>query len=512
MKTKKKIAIIGGGASGVGLAWCLTSQPKSSEEYEITLLHDEDELGGHSRTIAVWFDDDGKGHATTPPLGKQVYPVDIGVQFVCPSLYPNLYKQLQLPEFKNEVKLKRHAALKISGAFNDDICWGNFNDYQKGERFENCFDETTQQHAKMFERDLHRALLGRVNGKRLWNMKVGDYLVNAGIPQDSNFVRYLLIPYLCIINGYGTTDLYETTFTDLFPIFTRLPFVQDAGPYGSFLQPGYGWDRFEDGSTEWVLAMARHSKAKGANLHTHSTVQKVTPHEDGATVEWQHDTVLHGVQTKSEKFDVVVLTTDMSTNRSLLNHRDNPVWKQQADYITHEKFTLIPGVCYIHQDETLLAPCLLDGKEDGQFTGAFAWGSDSPESQQYDLPYDLRASFQTYFMDNILGTPHRCYVSMYAEDDIARRPKPETVVFKRTWRHGRWVASFFRKGKEELHKIQGVGNIYFGGNNTTIDSEEGALLSAMILAEKISSFKYPFAKISFPYMFYRNFRKVMLAY
>lgn len=512
MKTKKKIAIIGGGASGVGLAWCLTSQSKPLQKFDITLLHDEDELGGHSRTITVWFDDNGKGHATPPPLGKQVYPVDIGVQFVCPSLYPNLYQQLKLEGFKKDVKLKRHEALKISGAFNDKICWGNFDEYQTGERFENCFDAITKKHAAQFERDLHRAPLGRIKGKRLWNMKVGDYLAIANIPKDSNFIRYLLIPYLCIINGYGTEDLYETTFTDLFPIFTRLPFIQDAGPYGSFLKPGYGWDRFEDGSTEWVLAMARYAREKGASLNTHSTVKKIISHDDGATVEWEHNHPLHGLQSKSEKFDLVVCTTDMTTNRYLLNHTENKFWNEQAKYIAQERFRLIPGVCYIHQDETLLAPCLSDGKEDGQFTGAFAWGGNSPESQTYDLPYDLRASFQTYFMDNILGTPHRCYVSMYAEDDIAKRPNPETVIFKRTWRHGRWVASFFRQGKEELHKIQGLGNIYFGGNNTTIDSEEGALLSAMILAERIGEYKYPFKKLSFPYMFYRNFRKMMLAY
>ena len=512
MGIEQRIAIIGGGAAGVGLAWCLTSQQETQRTTEVTLFHDEDELGGHSRTIPVWFDDAGRGHADPPPAGQKVHPVDIGVQFICPSLYPNVYRQLRLPGLREEVKLKRHPALRISGAFSPELCWGNFPEYQTGPRFESCFDETTRRYATRFERDLHRAPWGRVGGKRLWDMKVGDYLPLAGIPADSHFVRYLLIPYLCIINGYGTEDLYETTFTDLFPIFTRLPFLQDDGPYGSFLKPGRGWDRFEDGATSWVLAMARQAQARGADLNPRCAVTRVTPREDGVTVAWQRRDSDGSLLDESGTFDLAVFTTDMATNRELLGHADNPFWETQSNYISQDRFRLIGGVCYIHQDKELLAPFLSDGREDGQFTGAFAWGSDSPQSRAYGLPYDLRASFQTYFMENILDTPHRCYVSMYAEDDTARRPDPATVIFKRTWRHGRWVASFFRQGKQELHTIQGLGRVFFAGNNTTIDSEEGALLSAMIIAERISAYRYPFPKLSFPYAFYRWFRSVMLAH
>jgi hypothetical protein len=98
---------------------------------------------------------------------------------------------------------------------------------------------------------------------------------------------------------------------------------------------------------------------------------------------------------------------------------------------------------------------------------------------------------------------------MYAADDDARRPDPESVIFMRRWRHGRWVASFFAEAKKELHRVQGRHRVFFAGNNTTVDSEEGALLSAMIIAERITEYRYPFPTASWAYIFYRWFKGVM---
>ena len=48
-------------------------------------------------------------------------------------------------------------------------------------------------------------------------------------------------------------------------------------------------------------------------------------------------------------------------------------------------------------------------------------------------------------------------------------------------------------------RSQGVGNIWFAGNNTTQDSEEGALISAMVIAGKVCpQWNYPFVGVSKP--------------
>jgi NAD(P)-binding Rossmann-like domain len=505
---KKRIAVVGGGASGCAILWAL-AQRETRDQVELTLFHDEDEVGGHSKTIEVWFDGAGRGHAVTaeapaPPTAT-VYPVDIGVQFVCPTLYPNLYKQLGRPEFAGAVPLVRHPALRLSGSFGPTLNWGNFPEYQSGPRFEGCYDTDTRARAEKFQHDVNWGPLTPLDGLT-FATSVERYLETANVPWSTNFFRYLLIPYLSIINGYGTGDLLETTFEDLFPIFTKIPGIQHAGPYGNFLSPGTGWDRFEKGSTSWVMAMATYASTHGASVRNGHRVRAVTPLASGKVrLEW-----VAASESGWDEFDEVVLTTDMTTNRALLDNPGNALYATQKDYIREDSFALIPGTCYIHQDDECLSPHLRDKKEDGQFVGAYAWGKQRPGGNFYGLPYDLEASFQTYLMKNILGTPVDCHVSMYAKDVTAKTPAEDKIIWKREWLHGRWVASFFDQAKRQLHRIQGLGHVWFAGNNTTVDSEEGALLSGMIVANKLCpEFVYPFEMTSEAYLFYRYFANTM---
>lgn len=521
MATKKKIAVVGGGASGCALAWTLM-RPETQQLCDVTVLHDEDEVGGHSRTIGIWFDAQGRGHAQSAaspaPSGTTLYPVDIGVQFVCPTLYPNLYEQLAQPELGGAVTLTPHAELKISTSFGPTLNWGNFADYQSGPRFAKCWDFTTRTQAAGFQRDLAWGPFTPLDGIT-FSTHIERYLQLKGVDWTTNFFRYLLIPYLSIINGYGTGDLLETTFEDLFPIFVKLPLIQKLGPYGAFTEPGKGWDRFTDGATAWVAAMASYAKTKGATIKGGRTVLAVYPkangkvvveHASSADVQAAVTNPMHPVPRTIDQFDDVVLTTDMTTNRALLDNAQNALYASQKDYIAADKFALIPGVCYIHQDDECLSPTLRDKKEDGQFVGTYSFGPTAPGGNAYGLPYDLRNAFQTYLMKNILGTPFDCHVSMYADASGAKLPDPAKVLYKKEWRHGRWVASFFDRAKKELHRIQGLGNIWFAGNNTTVDSEEGALVSAMALADHMfPEWVYPFEPASEAFMFYEHFRGVM---
>ena len=518
---KKRIAVVGGGATGCALGWTLLQQ-QTENLVEVTLFHDETEVGGHSKTIDVWFDGAGKGHAVQAghpaPAGATKHPVDIGVQFVCPTLYPNLYKMLKLPEFAGAVDLTNHPALKISGSFSPTLNWGNFPEYQTGWRFQQCYDYTTRRLAKEFQDDLKWAPFTPLDGIT-FSTSMEQYLKVEGVPWTTNFFRYLLIPYLSIINGYGTSDLLETTFEDLFPIFVRIPGLQELGPYGSFTQPGKGWDRFTQGATSWCVAMASYAHTKGAQLELGQTVVAVYPRADKkVVVEWSPTADIelaktnpgHVIPKHSDVFDDVILTTDMTTNRMLLDNPQNGLYPAQKDYIAEDKFALIPGVCYIHQDDECLSPHLRDKLEDGQFVGAYSYGQTAPGGNAYDLPYNLGTSFQTYLMKNILGTPVDCYVSMYESGVNAKKPDPAKVIFQKEWRHGRWVASFFDKAKKELHRVQGMGHIWFAGNNTTVDSEEGALVSAMILANKLfPEWVYPFDMTSEAYLFFQYFQSTM---
>jgi cation diffusion facilitator CzcD-associated flavoprotein CzcO len=53
MADKRRVCIIGGGATGVALLWTLSQNEKARREWDFTLLHNQPELGGHSLTYPV---------------------------------------------------------------------------------------------------------------------------------------------------------------------------------------------------------------------------------------------------------------------------------------------------------------------------------------------------------------------------------------------------------------------------------------------------------------------------
>ena len=473
-ETKKSICVIGGGASGVSLLWSLTSQDAARNAVSLTLLHNEPQLGGHSRT-------------EYPEFNGVKYPVDIGVQYVCRLLYGNTYRMLDLPEF-SDVTLT-DGEIKLSAAFGPDMNWGNFPEYQSGPRFDQLYTQENQAAANKFHEAI---LLSLPEGN--FSETVGDYLAKAKLPQD--FVDYFLMPYLSILNGYGDDKQLElAAFEDLFPIFVHL---LTPGPLAAFLQPGLGWQRFTDGSSSWVNAMGKYATDRGATINADCTAQAVWPDPSGEGVWVSWHTNVSPV-TVSQRFDEVVLTTDMNTNCKLLNNPQNPYFNSanqpitQQKYIGDDVFQLNPGSCYIHQDKSVLAPWLLDQKEVVQFTAPY------PSVPTGPLPYDMSNAYSTYIVQNMVpGLPQPVYVSMFGQSVPPNAPDEKLWLMPPIqWLHGRFLGSMMVEVKRNLHNIQGLGHMWFAGNNTTQDSEEGALISAMVIAGKVCpEWNYPFVGLS----------------
>jgi hypothetical protein len=202
---------------------------------------------------------------------------------------------------------------------------------------------------------------------------------------------------------------------------------------------------------------------------------------------------LRGQTNPPERFDEVVLTTDMTTNRQLLDNPQNPYYSSpnqpvtQAKYLSEDAFPLNPGSCYIHQDDSVLAPYLKTRDEVLQFTACY---SQQPKD---NLPYDMSTTYSTWLVQNMVtDLPEPVYVSMYGSIEAPEAPGAQLFP-PVSWRHGRFLGSYMYGSKRALHNIQGLGNMWFAGNNTTQDSEEGALVSAMVIAEKVCpDWKYPF--------------------
>src|SRR5215207_6121445 len=100
MPAKKKVCIVGGGATGVGFLWALSQDAEASQEWDITLIHEQSSVGGHSLTYS------------TVRNGETLY-IDIGVQFISPMLYPNVHVMLRLPDFQS-VEVRPYNELQIA--------------------------------------------------------------------------------------------------------------------------------------------------------------------------------------------------------------------------------------------------------------------------------------------------------------------------------------------------------------------------------------------------------------
>ena len=464
---KRRLCVVGGGASGLCLAWLATRSAQINEQWEVTVLHDEPALGGHSHTIPV-------------QIGERLVPVDIGVQFVSPTVYPHVTAMLALEELRSRVAMEPMPPLTFASAFTPDVNYSTHEVYRKDRRFGRGDTEAVRAHAAELTRDLARCLFTRIEGQAAAGLSLEAYFKHKPHLRAGDFFRLGLMPLLSVINGYTAYDLLETRLGDLFPIATKLPLL--AGPLIPFDRPGTGWLRFRDGAQSWIEALADLARSRGATIRTSAPASAVRPDGKRVDVTWGDTT---------ETFDAVVLTTDMTTNRALL--ANNRYWDRQAELLDESRFPLLPGVCFIHQDDTILAPHLRDDqREDLQFTGAYAWDPDG--ANPYELPYNLHSTYATHFIHNAFkGLTERCYVTMYAEAQGARFPAADKILHRKEWRHGRWMSGFMKHGKQELHRIQGLGNVWFAGNNTTFDAEEGALLSAIGVAEKLfDGFSNPF--------------------
>lgn len=471
---KKNICIVGGGASGVSLLWCLakaTQQKKNPDEYTVTIIHDgpvvngTPTLGGHSLSVDVTVD----GVTSS---------IDLGVQLIAPKMYPNMMSMLELPEFSGVTV--QDVPLNISCTFPpvDGVTpyWGNFAAYQTSAMYQDGKAD-----CETFEA-LMRAHPLKVQ-------KLNEFLDSheSEFKNYQDFLTYFLNPYLSIMNGYGAALLNEVWVPEV-------AFLFNAG-YASLTKANARFQRFEQGAMRWVDAMFNFAVSilgEGAvTVEYQSRVTSIAPVSNGATVTWTAGDAQTPQPPKT--FDAVVSTVDMETNATIL-----PA-DVYGKFVGRDVWNLVPGFCYLHQDATMFGPGAPGpGVEPMQETMQFtAYWSTSED------PYDLVSSFTTYNYKNLMsvnGEGFNYYLTMYGYDPEtvpgARIPAgPYVAPTPMNWVHGMWLPTFMLEQKWAFREAQSKSaygasgpnqpdnNIYFCGNNLTMDSEEGALISAMAVAE-----------------------------
>lgn len=420
---RQRIAVVGGGAAGLGAAWML------AQRHDVTIYEAAEQLGGH---------------AFAHPFPGTDRFVDMGVVITLPWAYPNLYCMFQQVGVRTSAAA---ATLHVSfpradGAGRDS--WGTDVSLRQTDLFRRIEADASRFEQLMFE----------VAGLPLATQTrpISAYLTQSvpGAPNSGGYGQEFITKGLCpLLSLFLVTreSLLDTPAWSLSMMFR----------FGtlSFFSPTT-WRTLDGGTRDYV---ARLTASFPARRRLGTRVAAVLREARGVAVEERSG--------RRETYDQVVLATDAITARALLR----PATAAEDRLL--RVFRYEPAVVYLHQDARVLA-----GDQPGVF---FHYRSEDPSPRpQLDgvMTYDMR---RTAGLAEVTSAP--VLVSVMSRPSAT--PFAGTVTEQRVSHMIADAAAI--AARLELHTIQGKDRIWFAGDYTTFASHEDAFLSGVVIGEALGA-------------------------
>jgi predicted NAD/FAD-binding protein len=299
----KKIAVIGGGVSGLGAAYAL------SDTYQVTLFEAENRLGGHARTVFA-----GKN-------GQQ--PVDTGfIVFNYPN-YPELsqlFSELNVPIAKSDMSFG--ASLKdgtIEYALrNFDAIFAQRKNVLNPRFVKMVWDINRFNTIGLTVADDESLTIGQF----LQRLKTGDW-----------FRDYYLLPLSGAIWSTPTEKILD------FPAYAMLQFFKNHALLSRSGQ--HQWYTVKGGSREYVDRIENVLAQKRVEIRVKTPVASVTRHQTGVVVKTY--------SCEPQTFDEVVFATHSDDTLSLLSDPSkfeqrnlNCIKYQNNDVVLHSDVNVMP--------------------------------------------------------------------------------------------------------------------------------------------------------------------------
>jgi predicted NAD/FAD-binding protein len=299
----KKIAVIGGGVSGLGAAYAL------SDTYQVTLFEAENRLGGHARTVFA-----GKN-------GQQ--PVDTGfIVFNYPN-YPELsqlFSELNVPIAKSDMSFG--ASLKdgtIEYALrNFDAIFAQRKNVLNPRFVKMVWDINRFNTIGLTVADDESLTIGQF----LQRLKTGDW-----------FRDYYLLPLSGAIWSTPTEKILD------FPAYAMLQFFKNHALLSRSGQ--HQWYTVKGGSREYVNRLENVLAQKQVEIRVKTPVASVTRHQTGVIVKTY--------SCEPQTFDEVVFATHSDDTLSLLSDPSkfeqrnlNCIKYQNNDVVLHSDVNVMP--------------------------------------------------------------------------------------------------------------------------------------------------------------------------
>lgn len=299
----RRIAVIGGGISGMGAAYALAADNR------VTMIEAEADLGGHARTRLAGRNGD--------------QPVDTGfIVFNRPN-YPHLTKlfaELDVPVVKSDMTFS--ASLR-GGAME----YGLRNMRAVFAQRKNAFNP---RFLRMI-RDILRFNARALDAANDPQQPLGDFL--RGMGTGDWFRDYYLLPLSGAIWSTPTDKVLDFPAHALVRFFENHALLSHSGQHQ--------WYTVEGGSVQYVRRLEAAMKERGVAIRTGAPVEGVRRLDGGgAEVRMQGG--------EWERFDEVILATHTDVSLSLLSDA------RQHERAALSKFAYQPNRVVLHGDTSLM--------------------------------------------------------------------------------------------------------------------------------------------------------------
>ncbi|MEA1987978.1 MAG: FAD-dependent oxidoreductase [Pseudomonadota bacterium] len=302
-QSKKKVAVIGSGISGLSAAWFL------SQKHDVTLFEKNEKLGGHTNTITLEIE------------GKQ-QPVDTGfIVFNTPN-YPNLTAMFNHLNVKTQATEMSFSVTADSGTL--EYSGNNLNTL-----FAQRSNILSLAHWKMIreilrfnkqaKQDLKRSLASEIS--------LGDYLSEHGFSERMR--DYYLLPMAAAIWSCPVETMMK------FPVGSFLQFFENHGLLNIEDRPQ--WESVVQGSEQYIKAIL---ELDAFQVKLASPVEKVKRIPDS----------LHVLTKQGEEFvfDDVVFASHADETYAMLDDVIKP------DFSLLDHFKYQENIAYLHSDLNLM--------------------------------------------------------------------------------------------------------------------------------------------------------------
>ncbi|MBT8152675.1 FAD-dependent oxidoreductase [Epibacterium ulvae] len=294
-RPRKRIAVIGGGISGMSAAYYL------SPHHDVTLFEANARLGGHARTVLAGKD------------GTQ--PVDTGFIVFNYATYPYLtalFEELEVPVIKSEMSFG-------ASIDNGQLEYGL-----------NSLAALVGQRSNLLRPSYYRMIADILRfGRNAEAAATSDEMTIAELVQDLRLSDGFRDNYLLPMCGaIWSTPVHEI---DQFPARSLVRFFRNHALLAGSQK--HQWWTVEGGSIAYVTRLHRALEQRGCQIHLASPIQSAVRDPLGVT--------LHFGAGDSARFDEVIFACHSNQTRAILGDQATPAEAAALEAIRYQSNTAV---------------------------------------------------------------------------------------------------------------------------------------------------------------------------